>query len=137
MCTFSFWFLSDIFKLQFVTSTCVNDTYDTRNTIYNFPCFGPVIVLLIVLDLRVRRYDSVAFISHQKMTELEESLAQERDLNDSLTRHLDETRGRDEHEADVSAQLQDAEAEIDRLRQALRDTDNKLQVSALSALMCL
>ena len=63
------------------------------------------------------------------MTELEESLAQERDLNDSLTRHLDETRGREEHEADVSTQLQDAEAEIDRLRQALRDTDDKLQVS--------
>ena len=69
--------------------------------------------------------------SYQKMTELEESLAQERDLNDSLTRHLDETRGREDHEADVSAQLQDAEAEIDRLRQALRDTDDKLQVGLI------
>ena len=63
------------------------------------------------------------------MTELEHTLAQERDLNDTLSRNLEESRG---HAADqtnnITLQLQDAEDEIERLQRALKDTDSKLKV---------
>ena len=58
-------------------------------------------------------------------------MAHERSVNDSLTRHIDESRAR-EDDANLTAQLADAEDEIVRLRDQLRHTDKQLQVSSCS-----
>lgn len=63
------------------------------------------------------------------MASLEESLEDAREENVSLRQQLDETRMRDEEDADLTAQLQDAEQEILRLQQALQEADLRIQVT--------
>ena len=59
---------------------------------------------------------------------MEEEVAHERDLNDSLNRKLDESRLHEQEEAELSVQLHEAEDEIDRLRRALAEADRRLKV---------
>ena len=59
---------------------------------------------------------------------MEDDFAHEREMNDSLSRKLDESRVREQEEAELSVQLHEAEDEIDRLRRALAEADRRLKV---------
>ena len=58
-------------------------------------------------------------------------MAEQRDLNSSLGRQLDETRQREGEDAELSVRLQDAESELDRLQHELEERERAAQVSHL------
>lgn len=59
---------------------------------------------------------------------MEDSLYEEKDENKSLRQRLDETRLREEEDAELSARLQDAEDEVSDLHKRLADAEARAQV---------
>ena len=65
----------------------------------------------------------------QRVAALEDSLAGQEDLNNSLTRQLDETRQQEDKDADLSGRLADAEQLLGHLRDELKVKEEKAKVT--------
>ena len=72
----------------------------------------------------------------QKLNNLEESLQEHQELNESLQKQLDESRIQERNEAELDERLREAEHTINHLKNNMRELEKKAAVSNIHACTC-